>query len=177
MRESLTLFPKPAAFVKPSESAFHNPTLRKNHESMKLIALNDLHFRAGNGFDCILEVWGSEAPPRSRSPSCRTPTGRSFSSPVRPFRRAFGVSSCVADWLRYPSIGGAGRFTSWTGVGIVSRVGSGMGAVSAGIAVSMIGAVSMFSCSDVATGEASFGGGVSAHSGSGASAFSGAAST
>ena len=176
MEKPLAIFPKSAAFVKPSESAFHNPTLRKNHESMKLIALNDLHFRAGNGFDCILEVWGSDAPPRSRSPSCRTPTGRSFSSPVRPFRRAFGVSSRVADWLRCSSIGGAGGFTSWTGVGIVSRVGSGMGAVSAGTAASMIGVVSMFSRPGVAIGRSTVGGVVSAQSGARASAFSGAAS-
>ena len=82
----------------------------------------------------------------------------------------------VADWLRCSSIGSAVRFTSWTGVGIGSRVGSGMGAVSAGTAASMIGVVSMFSRPGVAIGGSTVGGVVSAQSGARASAFSGAAS-
>ena len=57
MDKPLTIFPKSAAFVKPAESPFHNPTLGKNHESMKLIPLYNLHFRAADGFDSFRELF------------------------------------------------------------------------------------------------------------------------
>ena len=57
MKKTLTVFPKPATFIKPSESAFHDPTLREKHESMKFIPFYNFHFRSGDGFDCIRELF------------------------------------------------------------------------------------------------------------------------
>ena len=57
MDKPLTIFPKSAAFVKPAESAFHNPALGKNYESMKLIPLYNFHFRAADGFDGFRELF------------------------------------------------------------------------------------------------------------------------
>ena len=57
MEKSLTILPKSAAFIQPSESAFYNPTLWKNRESMKLIPFHNLYFRAANGFDRVGEVF------------------------------------------------------------------------------------------------------------------------
>ena len=57
MAKSLAIFPKSAAFVKPAESPFRNPTLGKSLESMKLIPLYNLHFGAANGFDGFRELF------------------------------------------------------------------------------------------------------------------------
>ena len=57
MEKPLAIFPKSAAFVKPAESAFHNPTLGKNYESMKLIPLYNFHLRAAERFDSFRELF------------------------------------------------------------------------------------------------------------------------
>ena len=57
MEKPLAIFPKSAAFVKPAERAFHNPTLGKNYEGMKLIPLYNFHFRAADGFDGFRELF------------------------------------------------------------------------------------------------------------------------
>ena len=57
MEKSLAIFPKSAAFVKPAERAFYNPTLGKNRKSMKLIPLYNFHFRAADGFDSFRELF------------------------------------------------------------------------------------------------------------------------
>jgi hypothetical protein len=38
------VFPQAAGFVKPSESALNNPSLRQNHEFMQFIALDNFNF-------------------------------------------------------------------------------------------------------------------------------------
>ena len=57
MEKSLAIFPKSAAFVKPAESPFHNPTLGKNRKSMKLIPLYNFHFGAADRFDSFRELF------------------------------------------------------------------------------------------------------------------------
>ena len=57
MEKSLTIFPEPAAFVKPSERALHNPALRKNRKSMKFIPFYNFYFRPADGFDRLREIF------------------------------------------------------------------------------------------------------------------------
>lgn len=43
MELSLTVFPKPAALVKPAKRTFHDPAFWQDSKLMQLAAFNDLH--------------------------------------------------------------------------------------------------------------------------------------
>lgn len=45
LKESLTIFSKPAAFIKPAKGSFHNPTLWENSKSVKFAVSNYFDFR------------------------------------------------------------------------------------------------------------------------------------
>ena len=53
MKFTLTIFPKPAEFVEPSEKALHNPTTRQNNKFMQFAALYHLNLCTANILDLI----------------------------------------------------------------------------------------------------------------------------
>ena len=50
---SLTVFPKPAAFVKPVKRTLHNPAFGKDHKLMELVAFDNLHTGTDGFPDCL----------------------------------------------------------------------------------------------------------------------------
>ena len=53
LKFSLTVFPKPTAFIKPPKSPFHNPTFGENYELMQFTAFDDLDVCTNDFFDTL----------------------------------------------------------------------------------------------------------------------------